>query len=673
MPDLKSPASEFASFGTNGSRSANGHKPAAPVVEIELADADDNLEPTFLTRLDQAPPSRNGATAPIHRPRHEVHDKDMDETEAAAPGLDVVHRGRSLRMQIRFARTLWWAGLLFVKVLFWHYLMPRVIGQERVDRGSTGRFVVYAREFRAFAILMGGVMIKLGQFISTREDVLPEEITRELAGLQDEVPSVPNDQIRKVIEAELGPIGLRYKYLAPDPIAAASLGQVYRAQLLDGEKVVVKVQRPGIREIVYTDLAALRIVAWVANQFNFIRRRADMGALTEEFGRVLLEEISYRHEARNAIRFAQMFADDLGVYIPRIYTEHSTDSVLTIEDVTTIKINDYAALEQAGVSRKAVAKRLMDTYLRQVFEERFFHADPHPGNLFVYPLPHENGTRMYGKDGRPFYLIFVDFGMTGTLTPKLASGLINTLISIVKRDPDGLVKSYEELGFLMPGADTERIVEATKATFDQVWGLSMTEIKSFSYSDARELGKEFNDLLYAMPFQVPQDFIYLGRAMGILSGMATSLDPNFNPWQELGPYAQKMIARTLREGSAGGAFTDPLGLPIIQSLFNGNALQTLAEIGRVFINRTVTVPQQVDAVLGQLERGDLTVRVTPTPTYRKQLQRIETQGRRGTRATVFAALLISATLLYTNGDMTMAVIGYVVSGGLLLTLLFGGD
>ncbi len=442
---------------------------------------------------------------------------------------------------------------------------------------------------------------------------------------------------------------------------------MYRAQLLNGDRVVVKVQRPGIREIVYTDLAALRIVAWVANRFSFIRRRADMAALTEEFGRVLLEEISYRHEARNAARFAEMYKDDMGIYIPKVYMEHSTDSVLVIEDVTTIKIGDYAAMEAAGISRKAVARRLMDTYLQQVFEERFFHADPHPGNLFVYPLPYENGTR----GDRPFYLIFVDFGMTGTLTPQLASGLMNTLSAIVSRDAAKLVKSYGELGFLLADADTERIVEATEATFNQVWGLSMSEIKNISYSEARNLGSEFNDLLYSMPFQVPQDFIYLGRTMGILSGMATALDSEFNAWKEMLPFAQKMMSQTLLNGS--GQFDAAMGTGVVQSLFNGNGTQALAEVGKLFLSRAAAIPQRLDNVLGQLDRGELNVKVTPSPTYRKQLQKIEAQGRKTTRAVIFAGLLMSSTLLYTHGDIVPSVIGYALSGIALLGMWWSGE
>ncbi len=619
-------------------------------------------EPPFLNRI-----SANGnVSAPSLIQGRVADEVALHDVKAVAPR-------RSIRMQFRYVRTLWFAARLFASVIFWYYLMPKVIGQDRVDAGSTGRFIKYARSFRGFAIMAGGMMIKLGQFISTREDVLPEEITRELAGLQDEVPGVPQKEIRKVIERELGSVETRYRSLADTPIAAASLGQVYRGQLHNGDKVVVKVQRPGIRDIIYTDMAALRIVARIANQFQFIRRRADMSALTEEFGRVLLEEVSYKHEARNAARFAEIFKDDMGIYIPAIYPEHSTDSVLTIEDVTTIKINDYAALEAAGVSRKAVAKRLMDCYLQQVFEDRFFHADPHPGNLFVYPLPQANGTKTYGTEGRPFYLIFVDFGMTGSLSPDLASGLISTLTSVVTRDAEGLVKSYQKLGFLMPDADTERIVEATRAAFDTVWGMSMTDIKNVSYEDARDLGSEFNDLIYAMPFQVPQDFIYLGRAMGILSGMATSLDPHFNPWSELAPYAQRMMADTLRGGTLGGQAGNALGLPIIQSLFNGNAPQVLLETGRMLISRAITVPQQLDNVLTQLDRGELNVKVTPATAYRKQLQRIESQGKRTTRATLFTGLLISSTLFYTHGDGALALIGFVASAAAFFSIMWAGE
>lgn len=569
-------------------------------------------------------------------------------------------------MQYRFWRTLFFAISIFARILLWRFVIPRFVGKERAGRGSMVRWVACAREFRAFAVAMGGLMIKLGQFVSTRVDVLPPEITNELAGLQDEVPGVAFESIESIIVTELGPLNKRYEWFNQEPVAAASLGQVHRAQLLNGDRVVVKVQRPGIREVVQTDLAALRIVAWVAGWFQFIRRRADTAALAEEFARVSLEELSYKQEARNAARFAAMFAEDMGVYIPAVYPEHSTDSVLTMEDVTTIKISDFAAIEAAGISRKAIAKRLMDASLKQVFEERFFHADPHPGNLFVYPLPYENGHRKPGKVGRPFYLIFVDFGMTGTLTPQIADGVLNTMAAIVTQNPRQLVRSYAELGFILPDADLERLEKATAATFDRVWGLNMAEIKDVSYSEVRGLVREFNDLLYDMPFKVPQDFIYLGRALGILSGMATSLDPDFNAWQELLPYAQKMVIQSASQSK--GILDDTL-----LGLLTGAAPQTLLKTGRDLLTQTATLPLRVNMIVSQIEKGELTVRTAPDEAYRRQLSRIEAQRRRMTYAVIFASFLISATLLYTNGAALLAGVCSIACGFTFLKMLLIGE
>jgi predicted unusual protein kinase regulating ubiquinone biosynthesis (AarF/ABC1/UbiB family) len=252
--------------------------------------------------------------------------------------------------------------------------------------------------------------------------------------------------------------------------------------------VVVKVQRPGIIDIVATDLDALLVVARVAMRFKFISRRVNAVEVTEEFGRVLWEEVSYRHEAYNAKLFNQMFKDDLGIYIPSVYDAHSTDRVLTLEDVTSIKINDYKRLEEAGIKREEVARRLMNSYFRQVFDDRFFHADPHPGNLFVYPLPIEEGAS-FGATGRPFYLIYIDFGMTSRLTQQLVDGLISTMIAVITRDAHKLILSYKELDLLLPGADLERLEQATKATFDQVWGMSMSDLSNVDYKVMESLGR----------------------------------------------------------------------------------------------------------------------------------------------------------------------------------------
>jgi predicted unusual protein kinase regulating ubiquinone biosynthesis (AarF/ABC1/UbiB family) len=601
--------------------------------------------------------------------------QDMEQAQPDAPvaiAAKMPDAPRSLRLRLRFWRIFFFAIQLFARIVMWQLFISKYL-PDYVERTNPQRWIRYARSFRNFAIEMGGVMIKAGQFISTRADVLPEEVTNELAELRDTVPAVPTAKMKAILERELGAISSIYSWFADEPLAAASLGQVYRARLMNGDKVVVKIQRPGIDQICHTDLRALYAVARVAMNFKFVSRRADAVALAHEFGRVLLEELSYKHEVQNALRFADMFKDDMGVYIPTVYREHSTDRVITIEDVTTLKINDYTALEAAGISRKAVATRLMDTYLQQIFEERFFHADPHPGNLFVYPLPMQNGATW--KEGeRPFYLIFIDFGMTGTLTPQIAGGLISTLTAVLNRDSRNLIESYKQLGFLMPNTDTARIEEATRAVFDRVWGLSLQEMSSMSYSAAAELGEQFNDLIFSMPFQVPQDFIYLGRTVSILSGMCTAIDPTFNPWSELAPFTQKFVVQTVREGGP-GIDGSPLGSPLLQALFSGNAgpaLMAIGEqVGRVLIPSANGSGNGANELIARLERGDLRIQVEPNAGYRRQLQQIEKQGKRTTRAVIFGGLLVASTLLYTNGDLIPAIVGYGFSAVAFIMSMIG--
>lgn len=574
-------------------------------------------------------------------------------------------RPKTLTMQLRFLYTLVFALWLFGRLVFWQVYVAKWF-PDWVQRRNQPRWQKYAREFRYFALRMGGVMIKAGQFASTRADILPEAVIAELVSLQDEVPTIPFDRIWTVLLRELGNIPERFEFITPEPIAAASLGQVHRAQLKNGDKVVVKVQRPGIRDIVYTDMAALFIVAQVAMRFRFISRRADAVALIDEFGRVLLEEISYTTEAQHAERFKQMYAEDMGVYIPTVYREHSTEFVLTIEDVTTLKINDYEGLAAAGIDRKDVAKRLMDTYMHQIFAERFFHADPHPGNLFIYPLPVDNVEQYSGKGGRPFYLIFIDFGMTGTLTREIVQALINTLTATITRDARKLVRSYQDLGFLLPSADVRRIEEATEVVFKQVWGMSMTDMTSIDFNVVQNIGREFNDLLFDMPFRVPQDFIYLGRTVGILTGMATALDPEFNPWTEIQRHMQTLITQDAETNifeEIGKSLTEPF-----QALFAGDLQGFL--MGMQHLVQRFQRPNKAEMLLEQLVNGDAAVVMKLNPQARRQFERIELQGQRTTRAILFATFMLTGTLLYTNGDIQLAGFAYVTAVILLVSMVF---
>jgi predicted unusual protein kinase regulating ubiquinone biosynthesis (AarF/ABC1/UbiB family) len=348
-----------------------------------------------------------------------------------------------------------------------------------------------------------------------------------------------------VVEADLaeGDVA-RFPWFDPEPLASASLGQVHRARLPSGEQVVVKVQRPGIEQILAVDLKALgRVVAWLG-RVKGIRRRADLQALLAEFSKTLWAELDYLAEGENARRFARMFSKNPAVRIPKVHLSHTTRRVLTLEDVYFIKITDYSAIEAAGVSRAEVAQRLFKTYLTQIFRRGFFHADPHPGNLFV-----EAG----GEQG--WRLVFVDFGMVGRLNAQAMQGLRELAVAVGARDVDRLLRAYQTLGMILPGADLGRLRQAEEALFERLWGRSMRELAAIQPREMREFSHQFRDLLYELPFQVPTDLIFLGRCVAILSGMCTGLNPDFNLFQE----TARRAARPARFGAGEGRTRRPAG------------------------------------------------------------------------------------------------------------------
>ena len=335
----------------------------------------------------------------------------------------------------RYRRTLAFFFGVMLRELWWDFLLPRIGLGVLSRRTRSGRMRRIARSFRELAVRMGGVLIKVGQFLSSRLDVLPREITAELSDLQDEVGAEAFEAIREVVEAEFGaPLAERFEVFDPLPLASASIGQVHRARLRPGASdapptgsVVVKVQRPNIEEIVEADLAAIKVAGGWLRRFRSVRRHANVPALIEEFSRALYEEIDYLHEGENAVRFARNFAARPEVVVPAVLWTHTTRRVLTLQDVGAIKITDYAAIEAAGVDRASVADKLLDVYLKQVFEDGFFHADPHPGNLFVQPAAR-------AARAEEWKLVFVDFGMTGTIAADSFAALREGLLAIGTRD-----------------------------------------------------------------------------------------------------------------------------------------------------------------------------------------------------------------------------------------------
>lgn len=548
---------------------------------------------------------------------------------------------KSSHLRARYRRIMRFFIGAIISFLFWESFLPRFGLRRLSERTRARRLKHIAASFRLLAIAMGGVMIKVGQFLSSRLDVLPNEITSELAGLQDEVPPENFDDIRVEAEKELGAkLEEKYESFETKPMAAASLGQVHRARLcvFDGEKptfcdVVVKIQRPCIDQLIETDLSAIHQVAQWLMQYKPIANRVNALALVEEFAKTVHEEIDYLAEGKNAEVFGENFKNEPEVHVPRVVWSHTTKRVLTLEDVFAIKITDYEAITAAGIDRSEVAVRLLDTYLKQIFEDGFFHADPHPGNLFVTPLHKEN------ENGQPeWQLTFIDFGMVGQMPENLRQGLREMLIGVATRNTSQLVKSYQALNMLLPDANLQALEQAQSQLFDLFWGKSMTELREMDYRQMMQFAERFRGLLLTMPFQVPQNLLNLVRAVAILSGMCTGLDLQFNLWKQIIPYATNLLS------IGGGSSTVRLILDQIEELF------------KVLI----ALPSQTQRVFSQIERGDLYVQI---PQVSRQISHLERAVTRLAGSLVFAVFLISSVMLFNANHILYA--GISLSAGII--------
>jgi predicted unusual protein kinase regulating ubiquinone biosynthesis (AarF/ABC1/UbiB family) len=448
-------------------------------------------------------------------------------------------------LRARYRRLMVFFSGVAISFIFWEIILPRLGLRALTRRTRSNRYRNVAARFRVLAIRMGGVMIKVGQFLSSRLDVLPPEITEELAGLQDEVPPEQFEEIRKLAEEDLGfPLNEKYESFEEIPLAAASLGQVHRARLCINDpkgdfcNVVVKIQRPYIDQLIEVDLSALKQVGGWLQKYPPISKRVDVPSLMEEFSTTVRDEVDYLAEGRNAEIFSDNFKDNPRVHVPRVVWTHTTRRVLTLEDVFAIKITDYDAISAAGIDRGDVARQLLDTYLKQIFEDGFFHADPHPGNLFVTPLKGQI------EDGKPAWrLTFVDFGMVGNVPDSLRAGLREMLIAMGTQDAARMVRSFQTLHVLLPSTDLKQLEQMSASIFDMFWGKSMDELRQLSPEEMFRFADRFRDLMYNMPFQLPQNLLMLGRTVAILSGMCTGLDKDFNLWNQLAPYATKLVSQ----------------------------------------------------------------------------------------------------------------------------------
>ncbi|XXG57536.1 hypothetical protein AAC387_Pa03g4668 [Persea americana] len=378
-----------------------------------------------------------------------------------------------------------------------------------------------AKELRIEFTRLGPTFVKLGQGLSTRPDLCPPEYLEELSQLQDALPTFPDEEAFSCIERELGlSIDSIFSSISPSPIAAASLGQVYKAQLkYSGRVVAVKVQRPGIEEAIGLDFYLVRGLGFLINKYvDFIT--SDVVALIDEFARRVYQELNYVQEGKNARRFKKLYADKEDVLVPDIFWDYTSAKVLTMDWVDGVKLNEQEAIESQGLKLLELVNTGIQCSLRQLLEYGYFHADPHPGNLLATP------------EGK---LAFLDFGMMSETPEEARYAIIGHVVHMVNRDYEAMARDYYALDFLSPDVDVSPIVPALKNFFDDALNSTVSELNFKTLVDG--LGA----VLYQYPFTVPAYYALILRSLTVLEGLALYADPNFKVLAASYPYFAKRL------------------------------------------------------------------------------------------------------------------------------------
>ncbi len=446
--------------------------------------------------------------------------------------------GRLLRIIWSFAR--------FIFSLKWDEW------QNQVEQNKGKR----ATQLRELLTRLGPTFIKVGQALSTRPDLIRKDFLEELVKLQDQLPAFDNAIAYRIIETELDrSIAESFSELSPTPVAAASLGQVYRGRLVTGEEVAVKVQRPHLRPVITLDLYLMRWAAsWLAPWLP-LNLGHDLTLIVDEFGTKIFEEIDYINEGRNAEKFASNFRNDLQVKVPSIYWRYTNTHVLTLEWIDGFKLTDTKRIREVGLDPEGIIKIGVTSGLQQLLEHGFFHADPHPGNLFAMP------------DGR---MAYIDFGMMDQLEEPTKEALVDALVHLVNKDYTDLAEDFVKLGFLTPDTNICPIIPALESVLGNAIGRNVGDFNFKTITD------EFSELMYEYPFRVPAKFALIIRSLVTQEGIALSLNPNFKIIEVGYPY----IARRLLTGESPELRRRLLNVLFKDGKFQWQRLENLIEIAR---------------------------------------------------------------------------------------------
>ena len=384
-----------------------------------------------------------------------------------------------------------------------------------------------AKRLRATLEGLGPAFVKFGQLLSLRRDMLPEVYIEELQRLQDDVAVFPGEQAREIVERELGKsVHALFTSFDETPLAAASIGQLHTAQLIDGTSVVVKVQRPGIEPIIHADVRIMRFLARQLERYVPESRRFGPGDLVEEFARLINEELDYQVEARNGDLLRENLQDDKHVFVPRIFWEQTSRRVLTMERSFGKKLTHIPSSEQE--SRRRVAQALMASFLKQVFEDGFFHGDPHPGNVFLL------------EDGR---LCFHDFGIMGRLSAYDQEALAQLILAVSSGEVSWMVDAYFEMGVATEGVDREAFTRDASQALDAYYEAAG---KGYSFG---EIVRQFALLSQRHRIKLPRQFLLVSKAFMLVESQALTLAPDFNALASLREYAPHLLGRKLLQGA----------------------------------------------------------------------------------------------------------------------------
>ncbi|MEJ7567452.1 MAG: AarF/ABC1/UbiB kinase family protein [Gaiellaceae bacterium] len=493
------------------------------------------------------------------------------------------------------------------------------------------------RHLRELLDELGPTFVKFGQLLSTRPDIVPPDIVAELRGLQDDVRPFPFEQARAVVEAELGlSLEQAFRSFEELPIAAASIGQVHRATLPNGDEVVVKVQRPHAPRQIESDLALLyqaaRIVKERVRSLDFI----DASALVDEFARSIRHELDYRLEARNAETFRRNFADSELVLVPKVYRTYSGSRILTLEFLDGVQLADLDLDVRSVEERRELAYRITETWMEMIFRHGFFHADPHPANVLVL-----DGARIG----------LVDFGLVGKLTDADMGKLTGLFIAAANENIEGMPRRLAELGVRYPKEREEEFTTALRDLYYRYYGASLAEI------DPIQVIREGFSLIYAMNLRLPTRFVMLDKAIATLGSVGIDLYPGFNVFEVAQPYARALM---------------------LERFTPQRLAQRAQKDGRELFGIARDLPYQVHDVLQEIRDGQIEVGFVHKG-LDEFMHKLDVAINRVVIALVVAGGLLGSALigiLATEGPQLfgvhfLSVIGFLLSGGLGFWLLLG--